>query len=249
MADQLIVQAGSALFGFVNAPRRLFKFFSHEAHARALGDKGEVRIGTLYEFRATDGWDSVRGDAAEGQFTLSLESTQPETITKDSAPWYLRPVIEQLGMPILSHGGTLNAIPHHPDAYIFCTTALQSANAIGAYGEYLVEIHDVVAFFTTVTRHLTDVLGLASTEPHGFLAPCLYLERGIKITSAGTEVAEPPLAFIKPPAKRDEQEVRAIWHPARPNLQPLITVCPELTRYCSFKHGDTRSPNRARGAQ
>src|SRR5260370_32819281 len=97
VTDQLIVQAGSAQFGFINAPRRLFKFFSAEAHARALADTGEVRIGTLHEFRATDGWDSARGDAAEGEFTISLTSVQRETITSDSAPWYLRPVIEQLG--------------------------------------------------------------------------------------------------------------------------------------------------------
>jgi hypothetical protein len=214
-----------------------------------MAERGEVRIGTLYEFRATDGWDSVRGDAAEGQFTFSLESAQPETVTEESAPWYLRPLIERVGTPILSHGGIINAIAHHPDAYIFCTTAVESASAIGAYGAYLVEIHDVVPFFTAITRHLTDVLRLASAEPHGFLAPCLYLERGIKIMSAGTEVAEPPLAFIKPPAKRAEQEVRAIWHPALPNPQPLITDCPDLTKYCSFRHAKTESPLRPMGTE
>ena len=65
-ARQLVVQAGSAQFGFVNHPSRLFKFFSQEKHARALVERGELRIGTLHEFRSTDGWDSVRGDAGEG---------------------------------------------------------------------------------------------------------------------------------------------------------------------------------------
>ena len=235
MAEIIIVWAGSAQFGFVNAPRKLFKFFSAEAHARALADTGQVRIGTLHEFRTTDGWDSVRGDAAEGEFTISLASAQPETITRDSAPWYLRPVIERLGMPILSHGGTINSIPHHPDAYIFCTTAVQSASASREYGEFCVEIHDVIRFFSALTRHLTDVLQIVTREPHGFLAPCLYLERSMNVTSVGVEVVEPPLAFIKPPAKRDEQEVRAIWQAAEPNPQAVITACPELRSYCSFK--------------
>src|SRR2546429_5854082 len=154
-ARQLVVQAGSAQFGFVNHPPRLFKFFSQEKYARALVESGELRIGTLHEFRSTDGWDPVRGDAGEGQFAFSLTSAQPETITRESAPWWLKPIIEQLGMPILSHGGTLNSIPYHPDAFIYCTTAVQTADAIAAYGTHFVQINDVVGFFTALTRRLT----------------------------------------------------------------------------------------------
>src|SRR6266513_3323412 len=136
MVEPLVVQAGSTRFGFVNAPRTLFKFFAEESHARALVEGGQVRIGTLYEFRATEGWDSVRGDATEGQFTFTLESSAPETITLENTPWYLKPIIEQLGMPILSHGGMINAVGNHPDAYIFCTTAVRTSGAIGAYGQH-----------------------------------------------------------------------------------------------------------------
>jgi len=227
------VQAGSAQFGFVNAPRTLFKFFAQEAHARALVESGQVRIGTLYEFRAIEGWDSVRGDAAEGQFTFTLESSAPETITVENAPWYLKPIIEQLGMPILSHGGTINAVGSHPDAYIFCTTAVRTSGAVGAYGRYCVEIHDVVGFFTGLTRHLTDVLGMVAREPHGFLGSCLYLKRGVKVTASSTEVVESPLSFIKQPDKQHEQEVRAIWHPTG-SVTATVTVCPELPPFCSL---------------
>ncbi len=234
MVEPLVVQAGSTCVGFVNAPSRLFKFFSQEAHARALVDQGQVRVGTLFEFRATDGWDAVRGDSDEGKFTFTLESAAPETITLDSAPWYLKPIIRRLGMPILSHGGTINAVGHHPNVFMYCATGVRTDTVLSAYGPYCVAIHDVVGFFAALTRHLTDVLGIAAREPHGFLAPCLYLQRGLKVESASSEVIEPPLAFIKPLAKRDEQEVRAIWHPAKTDPHPLITVCPELTKCCSL---------------
>lgn len=228
-----VLSAGSAEFGFANVPNVLFKFFTHEEHAVALVERAGLRLGTLYEFRATDGWDAVRGDEKEGEFTFSLESDEPETITHESAPWFIKPIVERLGTPILSHGGTLNAIAHHPDAYIYCTSSSRTAIAASAYGKYVVEISNIEGFFTALTRHLTDDLGIASPEPHGYLAPCLYLDRTVKLRSSKTQVQEPPLAFIKPSAKHSEGEVRAIWHPAKPGtLAPIVITCPELSSYC-----------------
>jgi hypothetical protein len=232
MTGVQVVQAGTTEFGFVNAPLRLFKFFSSVSHAQALVQRGCVRIGTLHEFHATDGWDELRGDEGEGKFTLSLQSAKPETITAESAPWYLRPIIDELGMPILSHGGTTNAMPQHPDAYIYCTTAIRTNSAVMGYGAFVVEIMNVIEFFTILTRHLIDTLGLIALEPHGYLAPCIYLDREMQVKSQDTEVVEPPLAFIKPPSKCEEQEVRAIWHPAGTEPKPLIIECPELTECC-----------------
>lgn len=233
-AVQKIVQAGSAKFGFINAPAELFKFFTQEQHALDLVRRGTVRVGTLHEFRATDGWDSVRGDAAEGEFAISLTSAQPETITSESAPWYLRPIIERFGMPILSHGGTVKAIPRHPDAYVYCTTAQPTASALAGYGRFVIQIFDAESFLRALTHHLTDVLAVAAREPHGFLAPCLYLDRSREVDSQTAMVEEPPLAFIKPPAKHEEREVRAIWHPVRPPPVPIITECRALTEFCRY---------------
>ena len=54
-------------------------------------------------------------------------------------------------MPILSHGGTINAIGNHPNAYMYCATAVRADSAVGEYGQHCVEIHDVVSFFTAAT--------------------------------------------------------------------------------------------------
>ncbi len=164
MVEPLIVHAGSAKFAFVDPPGALYKFFSDEAHAQALVERGEVRIGTLYDFRAIEGWDSVRGDAGEGEFTITLESSQPETITVENAPWYLKDKIAELGLPIFSHGGTINAAGNYPNTYVFCASAVQTS-ALAAYGRYCVRIHDIIGFFTALTRHLTDEIGIAAKAP------------------------------------------------------------------------------------
>ncbi len=234
MTQEHTVRAGTAQFGFVNVPKTLHKFFRKKEHARNLVERGEVRIGTLHEFRRTDGWDELRGDSGEGQFTFSLTSDVPEMITAESAPWFLKPVIDGVGMPIASHGGTLNAVANHPDAFMYCTTQLNHSQGIEPYGEFGVVIHDVESFFCLITEHLTDDLHLTAREPHGFAAPCLYIDREVRLTSVLTEVSEPPFAFLKPSLKSSEKEVRGIWHPITPPPIPLITLCPKLTDYCAW---------------
>jgi hypothetical protein len=233
-AQQHVVQAGTAQFGFVNTPRVLYKFFREREHARGLVERGEIRIGTLHEFRRTDGWDELRGDAGEGEFTFSLTSESPETITAESAPWFLKPVIEGVGMPIASHGGTLNAVANHPDAFMYCTTQLASSQGLDSYGEFGVVIHDVESFFRLITEHLTDNLKLAAHSPHGFAAPCLYIDREVKLSSSQIEVSEPPFAFLKPALKAAEKELRGIWHPITPPPNPRITVCAKLRDCCTW---------------
>jgi hypothetical protein len=234
VVNQAVIRAGTAEFGLVNVPKCLYKFFKEERFARGLVDRGEIRIGTLYEFRRTDGWDELRSDVSEGEFTFSLSSKTPETITADSAPWYLKQIVEKLGMPILSHGGTLNAVATHPDAFIYCTTERDRSEGIESYGTFSVLIHDPESFFRAVTAHLTDDLTVVARQPHGFAAPCLYLEREVHLTSSKDEVLEPPFALIKPRGKSSEREVRAIWHPLRPNPAAFITTIPELTTCCSL---------------
>jgi hypothetical protein len=233
-AQESVLQAASAQFGFVNVPKILYKFFRKKQFARNLVERGEVRLGTLHEFRRTDGWDKLRGDSGEGQFTFSLTSGVSEMITVESAPWFLRPVIEGAGMPIASHGGTLNAVAHHPDSFIYCTTELDHSQGIESYGEFGVVIHDVESFFRIITKHLTDDLHLAAREPHGFAAPCLYIDRQVQLSSSRTDVAEPPFAFLKPSTKSSEREVRGIWHPIHPPPNPVITACAALRDCCRW---------------
>ncbi len=155
MVKPFLVQAGSARFVFVDPPAALYKFVDKEEYAQELVTRGTLKIGTLSEYRAKEGLDPARGDAGEGQFTITLESAQPETITAENAPWYLKEQVAAIGMPIFSHGGTINAAGNHPDSYVFCTSAAQTAALTTAYGPYCVRIDHIVGFFTALSRHLT----------------------------------------------------------------------------------------------
>ncbi len=234
MSKPFAVQAGSAQFWFVDPPAVLYKFVDKEEYAQNLVERGTLKIGTLYGYRAQEGLDPVRGDASEGQFTITLESAQPETITTENAPWYLKEQVAAMGMPILSHGGTINAAGDYPDSYIVCTSYVRTAALAADYGPYCVRIHHVVGFFTALSRHLTDDIGIASKEHFGALGWCQYEDRSIKVTSATAEVPRnQPVAYIKKPERGDELEVRAVWYPAQPNPSGRIVTCPELTAFCS----------------
>jgi hypothetical protein len=232
MVKPFLVQAGSAKFAFVDHPAALYKFVDKEEYAQDLVERGKLKIGT-YGYRALEGLDSVRGDAGEGQFMITLESSQPETITAENAPRYLKERVAAMGMPIFSHGGTINAAGNYPDSYIFCTSYVRTAALAADYGPYCVRIHHVVGFFTALSRHLTDEIGIASKEHFGALGWCQYEDRSVKVTSATAEVPTPPVAFIKKPERGDELEVRAVWYPAQPNPSARIVTCRELTAFCS----------------
>jgi hypothetical protein len=231
----LIERAGSSRFGFVDHPRRLFKFFSNKDHAEGLVDRGQIRIGTLYEFRCLDGWDAARGDVEEGQFTYTLESTAAETIAESTAAWYLRPIFQQLGSPIIeSRGKRISITWNHPDSYVYCMTTNRTSEAMRAYGQHCVAIHDVRSFMTALTAHLSDSLRILRNEPHGYLAACLYLGRAVQVSSPSRDLIELPLPFVKPLERRAEGEVRAYWPPHEPHPRPVITICSELSAYCTL---------------
>jgi len=229
-----ILEAGGTRFGLCSTPTVLYKHFHKEAHAEALVAHGGIRIGTLYEFRHTDDWDPARADGGEGEFTFTVVSEQPELVTRDNAPWFLRPVLEALGTPIASHGGNLSTVATHPDTYLYCSSAVTTQQTRARYGEFVVRIADVPGFFRALTAHLFDDLGAIAADPHGYAAPCLYLDRAIRLGTAFTPLAEPPLAMLKPTRWRDDQEVRALWHPRvpAPRLKPLCTVHGALAHFC-----------------
>lgn len=227
------VPAGSTPFTFVDPPTEVYKFLDREEWADGFAQRGEVKIGTLSHYRAQEGLDLVRGDAGEGQYIYTLESAQPETITADNAPWYLKPLIAKLGLPILSHGGAINIMDDYPDSYVFCASGVYTPALVAGYGPYCVKIHHVVGFYTALSRHLTDELGIASKEYPGAFGWCQYEDRGIKMTSASADVQRAQVAFIKRPEKGDELEVRALWHSAQANPSPRVVTCRELTAFCT----------------
>lgn len=201
---------------------------------RDLIDRGGIRIGTLHEFRHTDDWDPARADGGEGEFQFTLISEQPELITLENAPWFLRPALMHYGQAIASHGGELSTVATHPDTHLYCLSSETNTHIRARYGEYVVEIRDVPEFFRVLTAHLFDNLGVVAESPHGYAAPCLYLNREIRLGSANTPVREPPLAMLKPERWREDREVRGLWHPRFPadSLAPIVTEHLALARCC-----------------
>lgn len=230
MVTQVVLKLGKARFGLCNVPPVLYKFFDNPEHAAAFLRRGSLRIGSLYDFRQVEAHDSARGDANEGRFDYVHRSAFPELITLDNASQPLRQWIEQAGAPIQSKGGSITAQGSHPDCFVFCVSATPTGGT-PAYGSNGVRIADSIGFFSELTRHLAKRRRLLK-EPHGFAAPCLYQEREAVSRTLG-EYQEVPIAFIKPPGKASEREVRAVWFPASHAIEPFVTRCGGLRPFLS----------------
>jgi hypothetical protein len=229
MVDQHILDFGVGKFGLVNVPTTLFKYFDDAVHARDFLTRGVLRIGTLYDFRRIESHTAARGDATEGHVEYIHRSVIPELITLENAPAPIRQHIERTGIPIALHGGAITAYGDHPDCYVYCASA--SPHAAADYGSHCIQIDDLAGFLTDLSRHLHQVRTLL-TDPHGFAAPCLYRDR-IRLSRSLGEFQELPMAFIKPPSRSADEEVRAVWHPVEQPIEPFVTECASLTRYLS----------------
>lgn len=230
MSDIQVLELGVGRFGLVNVPRAVYKYFDDADHAHNFFTRGVLRIGTLHDFRRIETHVDARGDAEEGHFEYGHESESPELITLENAPPPIRQLIQQTGIPIASNGGVLSARGEHPDCYLFCISASAHAAAVD-YGSQCVRIDDVPNFFAALTRHMYAVCQLL-TEPHGFAAPCIYRERK-RVSSSIADFQELPMAFIKPPTRASDEEVRAVWHPDGHPIKPFVTECGELTPFLS----------------
>ena len=228
--NQIVLKLGRVRFGLCYVPSVLYKFFDDPDHAESFLRRGSVRIGTLYDFRRVETHDAARGDANEGRFDYIHRSAFPELITLDNASPPLRRWIELTGIPMQSSGGTFTAQGDHSDCYVYCVSAAP-IRGVRTYGTHGVRIDDPPGFFTELTRHISKRRKLLRA-PHGYAAPCLYRERRTVARTAG-EYQEVPMAFIKPPDKANEREVRAVWYPASHPIEPFVTRCGALRPFLS----------------
>jgi hypothetical protein len=118
----------------------IFKYFTEEAHAFALIDKGELMLQPLSHFRAREA-DGVRGDSGDGILTY--------------APPGGLIVTKQDGSVITMAGWSFNSSVNQNNIFVYCASNQRSANLAQKFGAFCVEIHDPAALIERLKRRAT----------------------------------------------------------------------------------------------
>lgn len=210
---------------------RFYKIMQAE-RAQALIEKGELRIGTLYDFRKIEEHGKVVGDRLEG--IKGYHRTINETITPETE-WY-DPLVNRMinispdskATVIIDNCKIVEKEIHSKDCYVFCMTAVPQFDALEGYGDTCVEILDIWSFLCAISQKLGD-----KAELDGYYY-CVY---GPRFTETGTENNVHP-ALIKYHSRKEEKEVRALWRTNEEAIEPEILQIDGIGQYCRIIEPD-----------
>ncbi len=194
-------------------------------HAEALVSKGQIRIGTLYDFRKEEIYGNEVGDKSEGSARVNGFQAQ--------LPKRFDPIKFMGKQPLLTMyaGGHLTRDKRHKvhsftthDVYVFCAAWELNTNMDPAFGRSVVVIRNVQSFVSAIARALP--------------ASILKWDIGRCIYSDKENVAKlknlPSLPFWKPERYAYQDEWRAWFMSSEDHIKPEIIESFEIAKHCSL---------------
>lgn len=200
----------------------LFKYLMRD-DAEALLSTGALRIATLFEFQDVERYGPEIGEESEGVRTVYSD----EDFDIEHVPEFARGTLihnPEGHKNIRFQGIQFSLDRRSPNLYIYSTCAVFERELLSQLGrDVCVEILDTYLFFSAVTRHL-NTAGIATELL--YLGPCVYRPRR---EHHSVETSCHP-AILKAPEYSHQREVRAVWQPSGPDVNPVVVVVPELTK-------------------
>jgi hypothetical protein len=209
----------------------LYKYMMKE-HLRAFMARGSLKIGTLYEYRETENYGPVIGDAQEGNQTTAFEIPSGGTVNlMDDSPEavFLREYFPGINgarrdMHIeFEEGCEFHFNNASPNLFIYCTTSRFDADVMKEFGyDACLEIVNTGKFLQEVTRKIRH---------HGSFNEQLRIVYAERTTTWKKPHLEHP-ATMKALEYSYQNEVRAIWTPIKVGCEPLFVDVPRAVKYC-----------------
>jgi hypothetical protein len=206
-------------------PKVVYRFFDVKDHARQLLE-GKVWVSTLEWCRTCD---SIRADKGEGSHHWKVPK-----VTRQSPQSERRRVLDQLAaMGHLEVGGDdskgeledVQVFHKIPDAYVFCTSTRRN---LKRFGTYCVQISRPENFFLATSQRMLQVV------PRG-TADMSYMTYGDRLFEGVEGPGNVHPGFLGPKANEDEDELRMLWTPPRPQvLNRFVLDVPEVAHLCTF---------------
>lgn len=206
--------------------------YTHRVHAESLVRDGQIRLGTLFNYRRIEAHAPMIGDAHEG--TAGRYDNPPISRARDLSPLaagMVQQAFPGLGPDAIFDRCLFEQVETSPDCWIFSASMRLGAATMRSMDptyDACVEIRFPSFFGQVIGQELINrnlVAGYASCQ----MRACVYRDRLLHYTE---DDGVAPVA-IKAPGFADQQEVRYIFHPRTPEgLEPLIMTMPALARCC-----------------
>ncbi|MBW2569099.1 MAG: hypothetical protein JRE23_07670 [Deltaproteobacteria bacterium] len=207
----------------------LFKFLKND-HTQTLLNYGQIRVGTLFEFRDSEKYSGLIYDNGEGQKQISVYFNRVELTGNELAAF---------GIPIGGegkvnlYGSTIGLRQDSPDCYIYPTTSsFFSSTLIQAVDdgkESCVMIKNPEQFFNVLTQNFNKGTYIG-------IFPCLYGDRQLNLDWDKHKeyikvLSSVPASIVKPSKHIVYREVRTLWLKNSDRIKPEIFNVPELINF------------------
>lgn len=208
----------------------LYKYLRRK-HLNRFRNDGEMRIGTLYDFRKEERYGSVVGDSDEGTKILTTDGYH-FLDTNDSATipdWFKSHFEKSIriapggSLTIHARAGVRTRLTA-PDRYVYCVST-EFDKGILLNGEYdcCIQIVDSERFFEEITIRLSRFAVWLE------FSPCVYRSR--LVLGDKDDGLDP--ALIKGKRYTYQREARAIWEAAVDGpLSPVIIRAKRARKCC-----------------
>lgn len=219
--------------------------YSSKKYNDSLLALGNIRIGTLHDFRRTEHKQGI-ADVNEGKKKVSHQI--PYVDSKDGDSIHIS-ALREFGVMDIKPG--TNAVFEnctaeqefdHPDCFVHCTSFEYSFKAMSQFegADSCVEIPDVESFYTRLTHTLRSVVPVRFLT----LTTVRYMERHEDWNGRNWGVHP---ALIKEPIFTPQVEVRAIWIPMSSGaISPIVINDIGLIPLCKTSPLPEQSSRRSR---
>jgi hypothetical protein len=213
----------------------LYKLLKYE-HALRFAQTGELRIGTLFEYRKQEIHGSEIGDRGEGTKSTDCEDSISSASQLMSHPFissFFKGITPESNIVI---NASFTRVEKSNDLYVYSMAdklVSEAAKELG-YDAYII-INNPISYLSCIDKKLRQA---ASVSPGFGLHKCIYLSRGqlysMELGVFPAQEHQDHPAIIKDPTYSYQCEVRAIWSPVSGSIEPIIMNCLEALQYCEI---------------
>lgn len=208
-----------------------FYRYSGKKYNDALLALGNVRIGTLHDFRREEHKKGI-ADPNEGKKTVNhvikyANSNDGHSIHFDAIERF-GAIRAGKGTNIILENVHLSREFNYPDCFLHCSSFEYSSKAMSQFdgADSCVELFDVNGFYGRLTEAISSVCPVQLVV----VQKVVYMER-VEQWDGATWGVHP--ALIKEPIFSPQVEVRAIWQPRFTGaIEPVVINDVGLVRFC-----------------
>jgi len=210
-------------------PKCLYSYCRSE-HLNAFLSIGELRIGTLYEFRDTEAHGNQIGDQEEGRLTRVENIAHARGSELSEFARRSINVADNVAESARFINVQVNRREHSLNYYIYCVSGSSSwADGQKMHTRYdaRIVIEEPIGFFKAIARCMAERI-----KAQSYIVKVEYGDKTIDYRKSVHPVEIKSLEYAY------QQEFRLVMEPASGDNQPVIIRCPLARQFCSGQRID-----------